>query len=325
MSLTVRESVQLMAGIEDGSEMRKPGAFARARRRMADLLVWVAESYALEHSAAMSGYYVVDESPRQSLPGALGLKPGELVAIVGGGGKTALLQRLARDLAASGHSVIVATTTHMFLAELACLGQTVVNADEDGMIRELEAALAVHGGRSRRVAGAARGHVQGGKVRGLRPEVLDEFGWLALADYVLVEADGSRGKPLKAFGLHEPAVPVTASTIVQVAGLDAIGLPLTADVVHRAEVLSGALGVPLGEIITERTFVACLQSQLATLRAQRAGARVVTFLNKSEGSEREAIGRGVAEALMSSSVHPATVVVGSLVEDRFFSVSGSSA
>lgn len=56
----------------------------------------------------------------------------------------------------------------------------------------------------------------------------------ALADYVLVEADGSKGLPLKAHAAHEPVIPTCASRVVCVLGIDGVGGAVSR-VCHRPE------------------------------------------------------------------------------------------
>ncbi len=73
-----------------------------------------------------------------------------------------------------------------------------------------------------------------------RPPLSTCCGAATLADYVLVEADGSRGRSLKAFGPDEPQVPSVTTTIVQVAGADVLGQPLREEYVHRAAPLAAA-------------------------------------------------------------------------------------
>ena len=173
-----------------------------------------------------------------TLTAALGLGGRELVALVGGGGKTSALRLLAGELAASGARVGVTTTTAMFLREhgrrrTGGAWAPAAGSSTDGLRKALA--------KGRTVA-VARSAVEGGKVAGLSPAAVDELWAAGLVDHLIVEADGSRGKSLKAFGPHEPQVPDATTTIVQVAGLDAIGAPLTDEHVHRAETLATAAG-----------------------------------------------------------------------------------
>lgn len=139
---------------------------------------------------------------------ALQVRPG-LTAIIGGGGKTTLLYRLARELERRG-SVIVTTSTHIFkptdlpfaltagkVSDILCVGTPCEN----------------------------------GKLSA--PQ--QSFGELtALADYVLVEADGSAGRPLKAHASHEPVIPREANQVICVVGASGLDRP-AAEKVHRPE------------------------------------------------------------------------------------------
>ena len=56
-----------------------------------------------------------------------------------------------------------------------------------------------------------------------------------IADYVLVEADGSAGKPLKAHAAHEPVIPDNAAQVICVAGASGLNRPIS-EAVHRPEI-----------------------------------------------------------------------------------------
>ncbi len=217
------------------------------------------------------------------------------MALVGAGGKTTTLRRLARELAADGCSVIATTTTHMWAHELASLGPTVMDRDDVGLAAGLRAALA-----RGRFAGAARAPGQHGKVVGLPPATVDGLLREGLADHVLVEADGSRGRSFKAFAAHEPQVPAQTTTIIQVAGLDAIGKPVADAHVHRAGELASSQGLPLGSTLTAAGFAGGLRDQLRRLRAGANAARVITLLNKADDAETEALGLDVARRLSAA-------------------------
>jgi probable selenium-dependent hydroxylase accessory protein YqeC len=75
----------------------------------------------------------------------------------------------------------------------------------------------------------------------------------SLADYVLVEADGSKHLPLKAHLEHEPVSPACANQVIQVVGLSGIGCPIS-QAVHRPERFAELSGVQITDIATlERT------------------------------------------------------------------------
>lgn len=70
-------------------------------------------------------------------------------------------------------------------------------------------------------------------------------GWDALADYTLVEADGSAGKPFKGHEKYEPVLPPRRNTTVLVLGADGFGRPISV-AAHRPA-LYARLGRCTGE------------------------------------------------------------------------------
>jgi hypothetical protein len=107
----------------------------------------------------------------------------------------------------------------MLLSEMAAVGPVLVLEDHGRQAAGLEDVLG-----DRRWAAVALAERDGGKVAGLSPATVDQLWALGPADCLVVEADGSRGLPLKAFGPHEPQVPSVTTTIVLVVGLMLWGL-----------------------------------------------------------------------------------------------------
>lgn len=141
--------------------------------------------------------------------------PRGVTAVIGSGGKTTLLRTLSRELPGT---VILTTTTHILPFE----GVPLLTAPGEG---ELRTALA----RSRVVClgtPAAEGKLTAPSL---------PFSVLAdCADYVLVEADGSRRLPLKAHAPHEPVIPKEADRVLCVVGARGFDRPIR-ETVHRPE------------------------------------------------------------------------------------------
>ena len=148
------------------------------------------------------------------LSDCLNIRPG-VTAVIGGGGKTTLISTLAEELREES-TVIVCTSTHIRIPGRYPL----VTGGGD----ELAEALRIHGAVC---AGTPAG---GGKLTAppLSFEKLAE-----LADHVLVEADGSKGLPLKRHASHEPVIPANAGRVVLVVGADGFNKPVSS-VCHRA-------------------------------------------------------------------------------------------
>jgi probable selenium-dependent hydroxylase accessory protein YqeC len=230
------------------------------------------------------------------MAGALGLRHHEVMATVGGGGKTGALCRLSGELAAAGSRVIATTTTTMFYRELATVGPVIVVSD----LSSLRAAV-IESLNANVVVAVARALMSDGKVAGVPTDWVDEIRAAGMADFMIVEADGSRGKSLKAYAAHEPAVPPCTTLILQVAGVEVVGMPLSEERVHRAGFLAQDLQVPLGSILTPELFVRCLVAQIETLGRRWPTARVVTLLNKAETVDRWTLGEETAVRLLASS------------------------
>lgn len=199
----------------------------------------------------------------------LDIRPG-VTAIIGSGGKTTLMLTLARELA-QGARVIVTTTTHILPPE----GIPCVLSSSPEEIRQ---AFAEH----KIVCVASKTPV--GKLA--TPE-LDFEALLQLADFVLVEADGSRRLPIKAHAPYEPVIPPCANQTILVLGLSGLMRPIR-ESVHRPELYAGKLGVRMDEIVTPE-----LAARLIELEALHT--RV--FLNQADTPERAAFGVRLAEAL----------------------------
>lgn len=189
---------------------------------------------------------------------ALQVRPG-LTAIIGGGGKTTLLYRLARELEGRG-SVIVTTSTHIFKPT------------------DLPVAL---------TAGKVSGILcvgtpcENGKLSAPQQGFRE---LTALADYVLVEADGSAGRPLKAHAAHEPVIPREANQVICVVGASGLDRP-AAEKVHRPERFMALSG----------SDTASPEAVAAVLNKEALHTRVL--INQADSPERIAAARELAGLL----------------------------
>jgi molybdenum cofactor cytidylyltransferase len=219
-----------------------------------------------------------------SLSAALAVRRGDLVALTGAGGKTAALLRLSRELAAAGWRVLASTTTHVGEAVESSMPVVLVGPSWGPGLAE---ALAAGG-----PAFLAGGRTADGKLGGLAPGLVDEIAASGLADVVIVEADGSRQRPLKAPAPHEPVVPASSTVVSFVMGIDALGAPVDGPLVHRSEAVR-AFGAPA---VTVELMAALAASPEGGLRGVPAGAAARPIVNKAAGARRagaEAVARTI--------------------------------
>lgn len=173
---------------------------------------------------------------------------GAIWSVIGGGGKTTLLRSLADELVAEGKTVILATTTH-FLPFSGI--DTVVSADEFEVARQLKAQRVICVGTPAHEARNA------GK---LAPSRIAPQNLASLADFVLVEADGSRHMPVKAHSNREPVIPGGSDLTIMVIGASAFGRPV-AQTVHRAELFCENSSCEQDDVVTPKLLARHLATE----------------------------------------------------------------
>lgn len=215
---------------------------------------------------------VLFTAPPESLYDALFLNSApRIIAAVGGGGKTTFLRTLAEELAARNHRVVITTTTKMYPPE-----------DRDFWGTTAGETLALL---NRHTIVWTGQPVSDCKMSGL-PDPLPLL--RTAADYILIEADGSRRRPLKMTDpAYEPCIPPEADAVVALAGLDALGKPIR-DAVHRPSMAASMLGKPETAPVTE--------DDIARLLSHCYAPRHV-LLNKADTPALKAAGKHIAGAL----------------------------
>ena len=232
------------------------------------------------------------------LSSALRLAPGQTVAFTGAGGKTAALRRLVQELAPDT-PLLLTTTTRLGKEQNSLAAQHLVLIG-DQPLPDVTALLVQH--RSLLVTGellesegkwTAPTHLQALRQAALKAGAI-----------LLVEADGARGRSLKAPAQHEPVVPDFADLVVPVAGLDALGQPIDSAMVHRPERVSDLLGLPLQERLLPEHLARVLASTQGGLKNVPRQAAVRVLLNKCDADERLVDGRKVAGELLKAGGSP---------------------
>ena len=228
----------------------------------------------------------------------LGLREREFAAFVGAGGKSTVMLALAGELAEAGKRVVVTTTTKMGHGQIH--GLPAVCRDPD--VEALSEAVAFNSP----VALATGGDDH--KVTGPPPEVLDGLYQAVPLDYLLVEADGARGRSLKVPAAHEPVIPAEATMVVVLMGVDAVGGRIC-DVAHRPEQTAALTGLRVTDRLGVSDCVAVLTNPDGGLKGVPESARVVVALTKTyvPGGERSA---AQISAALASSERVAAVIVG---------------
>ncbi len=222
------------------------------------------------------------------------------MAFVGGGGKSSAVLQIVDELLEAEVSVLVAPTTKMSLSEAERVGPILVSEDMEKLGAEVAEALANEGAV---VAGSAMLSKRriGGVEPAWMPSLVPERG------VTLVEADGSRRRPVKGTAAHEPLLPEGTTLVVAVGGLRGLGKPVDEEHVHRPEIFSKISGVGPGHTIDAPAFARAL---LAGLRNVPENARRAVLLTDVEPGPRMARASVVARELWRDGVR--NVILSSL-------------
>lgn len=239
----------------------------------------------------------------------LALRGGGVISIVGGGGKTTLMERLAREILVRGETVLITTTTKIMMPR-GERPERVVISGQTGEVLKLAKDLLFASGRLT----AARAYLPSqDKLVGFRAAQIGELEQGNLFSWILVEADGARHLSLKAPAPHEPVIPPSSRWVVAVVGLDAIGRPLTDKWVFRSRLFAEITGLASGAAITEESVAAALVHEKGIMKDCPAGALRYVFLNKAETEDRRLMGRRIVHILQEKGrMRPERVIIGAL-------------
>jgi len=228
------------------------------------------------------------------------------LALTGSGGKSTALFQLARQIRPP---LILCATTHLARHQTRLADQHVVIRSEADL-NQLED-LPLKG----RIL--VTGVFNGDRTRGLGEAAME---WLCqFCGYhslpLLIEADGSRQRPLKAPAAHEPVVPPFVDVVVVVAGLSALGKPLMPQWVHRPERFAALAGMQPERPIDRDALVAVLTHPQGGLKGIPPSARRIALLNQADTPELQALGGRLAGALLEQ-YH--AVLVASLKQETIY-------
>lgn len=226
-----------------------------------------------------------------TLRDALGIGDREVVAFVGAGGKTTAMFRLARELHADGATVVVTTTTKILVPASSPDLRVVVEADRSRLLAATVTALE-HG----RLPVAARAAIPEGKLEGIPPEWVADLARLPGVTHVLVEADGAARRPITAPREGEPVIPGSATVVVPIVGVDALGRPVS-EVAHRPERVTALTGLAASDRLDARAIARVLLDPRGNTRGAPDGARIVPVVNKADDPRRVRAARDLVAEL----------------------------
>jgi probable selenium-dependent hydroxylase accessory protein YqeC len=229
-----------------------------------------------------------------SLAEALGIKTREVISLVGAGGKTTLMFRLARELWLSGKKVVTTTTTKILEPMPEETGSLFVDSDE----KKIKDFVRRHTDSCRHVTVATE-RLESRKLKGISPSLVDELWRDSGIDAIIVEADGAAGRPVKAPRENEPVLPASTTLVVGILGVDGTELVLNGENVFQPERISKITGIPVGQRLTGEAMAILMTHSEGVLKGVLASSRVVAFLNKVDIPEGIAKAKRIAQKILA--------------------------
>ncbi len=231
-----------------------------------------------------------------------------VVSIIGGGGKSTLMEHLSRKLSRRNMKVIITSTTKFQAPPGVALvfqnGNSNYLRESETLLRELNT-----------IAIASDHYTDKSRLLGVNRQAIPDI--RRLAELTLIEADGSRQRGLKTHKEHEPVIPTCTQRTIVVVSAETVGQPLDDTHVHRAELFSEKWGLPLGTTLTPEIMARELLSPYGYLKNVPIHSEITFYVNKAD---RNAIGgKLLAEKLAKGSEHD--VFLGSLKNRRLKRIS----
>lgn len=205
----------------------------------------------------------------ESLINKLNLNEKEVISFVGGGGKTTVIEMLAAQLKNAGKSVLSTTSTAIFKPQKGY--DTIFVGDIPCGYIPNKNSITVYGE-----------YEVDRKLRVKDISKIDDLIKKNIFDFILIEADGSKGKPIKAPANHEPVVLNCTTITVGMIGMDCLGKKIC-DTAHRPEILADLLETTIDHIIEFNDIVKLSIYENGIFKKSKG--RKILFLNKVDNRQ----------------------------------------
>lgn len=232
----------------------------------------------------------------KTLVDCLNLKKG-VVSVIGSGGKTSLLQLLARQLPAE--KILLSTTTKM--------GYPLKNSYDQFYQRDFSQLGQAPGVT---IAGVVSEHDGRKKItQPLDAAFRDHF---PCFDYVFLEADGSKQLPLKGWADFEPVILPETTTTIGIIPLSVLGHMIGPTTVHRLPLFSNLTGATTGDVITPVILQTVIEAAAGLF--QKAQGHKILLLNQVETTSAWLAAQTLAQQVDKSVVDQ--IVAGSTRQNK---------
>jgi probable selenium-dependent hydroxylase accessory protein YqeC len=211
---------------------------------------------------------------------AFGVRDGDVVTLVGAGGKTTLMFALAQEFSRLGKRVVITTTVKMYKKDVGQANRTIFCENVESLERQMMQPQS-----SGDVVSVVSESASAEKFRGIDPSVIDELADRNLVDLVVVKGDGASEKLFKAPAEYEPTIPSVTSLVIPVVGMKAAGKSLTSKNCQRPRIAAKLAGVRVGDVITPQVIARVLTHEKGGAKNAPSKARIIPLLNQVDTEE----------------------------------------
>lgn len=205
------------------------------------------------------------------------LKRNSITSIAGAGGKTTLMFSLAEELRHK-FKVLVTTTTKIYVPQ---------SHEYDFIATDEKEFERYNSNRHKGIYVYGSNVNKDEKLIGLSCELLEKQ--RSYFDYILVEADGSKGKEIKGWNENEPVISRKTEKTIGVVSIEALGKEISEKNVHRVQEFMEITNSRKGELINIEHITALIFHNRGLFK--NAVGEKVLFINKAEGEQKGILAR----------------------------------
>lgn len=201
----------------------------------------------------------------------LGLNPKNkyMITFVGGGGKTSLMFSLAYNLKQFG-SVLVTTTTRIrFEGENRYDNLVMLDKNKEDLFKPKKGITLLGNG------------IESGKVVGVSKELLDDLYDKNLYNFILIEADGAKEKPIKACKEGEPIIPLKTNINIGVIGVEALDKTVD-EICFRKDIFKDITGYNLENVIDNNCIINLINHNKGLFKETPENCKKFFVVNKCD-------------------------------------------
>lgn len=228
----------------------------------------------------------------------LEIKKGDIVTVVGAGGKTSLITYLTKVYSGS-NKVLLSTTTKIYLPKESDYNNIIMLTNKcDTFIKE---GVTLYGkciNKENKVVGASFKELD---------YIIEEF------DYSFIEGDGSKRKKLKGWNENEPLVYPETTKNIGVLDISSYGIKVNMRNIHRLEIFLKICGEVNDTISLENLKNVVLNKN--GLFKNSVGQKIL-FINKVEGKEKEELALKLIDMIRSKD-KDIKIIYGSLMTGSY--------